>query len=496
MRFTVALHYYILIRLIRLMNLVFQYLDWVRPKNPKVLSMSSYDTLVIGSGPGGYVAAIRSSQLGMRTAIIERSALGGVCLNTGCIPSKALLRNAEVLTLIHNAAEFGIEITEVVANYSSAVTRSRSIVSKLVNGVGSLLKKNQVTVIKGTATIVDPTSVMVNNEIITATNIIIATGAHPRSLPGLDFDGELVVSHREAIIRTSLPTNPVIVGGGAIGVEFASIYNAYGSEVTIVEFEPSIMPREDREITKHLSSALTRQGITILTRSRVTEIKHTKTGGKVLLETPDGERSLDADQVLIAVGIEANTENIGLENVGVILEQGFIKVDEHLQTSVPSIFAIGDVTGILPLAHTAQAQGVFLAERLAGEETYSLDYDSMPRALYSNPQVASFGITEEIAKSKNLNTKIGRFPFAANGKALALNEPLGMAKMIIDAKSGEILGGSLIGHDVTEMLGELSLARIMEGTSMEVGAVVNAHPTLSEAVKEAILAAEGRAIHI
>jgi dihydrolipoamide dehydrogenase len=458
--------------------------------------MSSYDLAIIGAGPGGYVAAIRAAQLGMRVAVIEREALGGVCLNWGCIPSKALLRNAEVLSLFHRAERFGIEVQGLSANYSHAVARSRRVVDQLTRGVASLFKKHSVEHIQGAGSLADAHTIAVDEQRIEAQNIIIATGARPRTLPGFDIDGELVVTYREAIVQTQEPEEVVIVGGGAIGIEFAYLYNTYGAKVTLVEMEATVLPQEDQEITKLLMRSLQKQGITILSSSKVLGLERGGNRAVVEVDTPEGKQAFPADRVLMAVGITANTEGMGLEQAGVALEGGFIKVDSALRSSTETIYAIGDVTGLMPLAHVAQAQGVHLAERLAGHESFPLDYQNMPRATYCNPQVASFGLTEQEAQRQGIAYKVGKFPFLANGKALALDESEGLAKVIVAADTSEILGGHLIGHEVTELLGELSLARLMEGTHLEVGAVVNAHPTISEVIKEAALAVDGAAIHI
>ena len=460
--------------------------------------MASYDVLVIGAGPGGYVAAIRAAQLGMRVAIVEREAVGGVCLNWGCIPSKALLRNAEVLSLVNHADRFGISITGSVApDYSAAVSRSRKVVDRLTRGVTGLLKRNGVDVLKGSASFASANTIVVDGQQVDAKRVIVATGARPRTLPGFDVDGELVVTYREAILQTDVPSDVVIIGGGVIGVEFAYIYRSYGASVTIVEMEPAILPREDEEVSKLLARAFEKQGIAIHTNSRVTGLlRNSADGAMVEVETPEGAKKVPAGRVLVAVGIQGNTEGLGLEQVGIAVERSFIQVNGQLQTNAEGVYAIGDVTGIMALAHVAQAQGVWLAEQLAGEESYPLDYASMPSATYCIPQVASMGMTEQQARASGIEYKVGRFPLSASGKALAMDETDGMAKVIVAGGTGELLGAHLIGHEVTEMLGELSLARVMEGTHLEVGAVVNAHPTISEVVKEAALAVEGRAIHI
>ncbi|MBM3939481.1 MAG: dihydrolipoyl dehydrogenase [SAR202 cluster bacterium] len=458
--------------------------------------MATYDLTVVGAGPGGYVAAIRAGQLGMKAAIVEREFIGGVCLNIGCIPSKALIRNAEVLSLVNNAGDYGIAVDGVKADYGQAVSRSRSIVDRLTKGVGSLLRRSKVDIINGTATFVGPHTLSVADQHIESRNIIVATGARPRSLPGFDIDGELVMSYREAIVSTKVPGEVVVIGGGAIGVEFAYVYNAYGAKVTIVEYEKSLLPKEDEEVTKLLTRALQKQGIAVMAGTKVVGMKRDGKTATVEVETPDGKRGLRADRVLMAVGIQPNTEGLGIEKAGGTLDRGFIKVDRELKINNDGVYAIGDVTGIMPLAHVASAQGVYVVEKLAGEQVARLDYDAMPRATYCNPQVASIGITEQEAKAKGLDVKIGKFPFVANGKALAVNDRDGLAKVIVDASTGELLGAHFIGHEVTEMLGEFSLARVMEGTSFEIGSVVNAHPTISEAIKEAVLAAEGRAVNI
>ena len=460
--------------------------------------MASYDLVIIGAGPGGYVAAIRAAQLGMRVAVVEREAVGGVCLNWGCIPSKALLRNAEVLSLVNHAERFGIRITGgVTADYSAAVSRSRKVVDRLTRGVGSLLKKNKVEMVEGSASFADASTILAGDRRLEASRVIVATGARPRTVPGLEVDGDLVVTYREAILQTDIPRDVVIIGGGVIGVEFAYIYRSYGASVTIVEMEQAILPREDEETSKLLARAFEKQEIAIHTGSKVTGLHRSGgDGATVEVETAGGAKTVHADRVLVAVGVQGNTEGLGLEQAGVTVERGFVRVDKQLRANADGIYAIGDVTGIMPLAHVAQAQGVWVVEQMAGEESYPLDYASMPSATYCVPQVASMGMTEQQARDSGVQYKVGRFPLSASGKALALDEPDGMAKVIVAAGTGELLGAHLIGHEVTEMLGELSLTRVMEGTHLEVGAVVNAHPTISEAVKEAALAVEGRAIHI
>jgi len=371
------------------------------------------------------------------------------------------------------------------------------VVNRLTKGVAALFKKYGVTHVAGQGKLIDEHTIAVADDRIEAENVIIATGARPRMIPGIEVDGETVVTYREAIMQTTAPTNAVIIGGGAIGLELGYVYNAYGAKVTVVEALPHILPKEDEEVSIAMARALRKQGIEVYVDSKVTKVETVDGGVTVHIATPDDEdMCVPADRVLVSVGIVANTEELGLENAGVELENGFIKVDEHMRANGKSVFAIGDVTGMLPLAHVAQAQAVYVVERLAGEEAFPIDYASVPRATYCNPQVASMGLSEQEARDQGREIKIGRFPFLANGKALALDDYDGFAKVIVDAASGEIIGAHLIGHEVTELLGELSLTRLLEGTNIEVGAVINAHPTLSEAVKEAALAADGRAVHI
>lgn len=458
--------------------------------------MASYDLVVIGAGPGGYVAAIRGAQLGMRTACVEKEAIGGVCLNWGCIPSKSLIRNAEVLNTVHDAARWGITTGKVEADYRVAFDRSRKVSERLTKGVGFLFKKYNVDHIEGSAKLIGPHQVAVGDDLLEANNVIIATGARPKLIPGVDIDGEIVVTYREAIMQQTAPEAAVIIGGGAIGAEFAFVYDAYGANVTIVEAFPRILPKEDEEVSSAVSRSFRKRGIDVLAGASVKGIERTGDRAVVHIGDQEGEeRDLEADRVLVSIGIAGNIEGIGLEDAGIETERGFIKVDAGLRTNQEGVYAIGDITGRMPLAHVAQAQAVYVVERLAGHETYPLDYLAMPRATYSSPQVASIGLTEQEAKDQGQRVKVGKSPFLANGKALALDDYEGFAKVIVDEDTGELLGAHLVGHEVTELLGELSLTRLMEGTSMELGAVVNAHPTLSEAVKEAALAAEGRSVH-
>ena len=457
-----------------------------------------YDVVVIGAGVGGYVAAIRASQLGLSAAVVEREELGGVCLNWGCIPSKALLKNAELLSLIHRGDEFGFYFDGLRVDYAKAVERSRKVVERNTKGVAYLLRKNKVEHIKGSGALRDSHTVDVapDGRVLSAKNIILATGARPRSIPPLPVDGELVMTSRHALEIRQLPSSVVIVGGGATGVEFAYLYNAYGMKVTLVELLPRLVPNEDEEISQQLEKAFSREGIACMTGSKVTEMTPVPGGSKLRLETSNGAQEIECEKVLVAIGVEANTGDLGLGGLGVSTEGDFIQVDGNASTNVPGVYAIGDVTGKLLLAHVASAQGVMAAETIAGVETKPLDYVNMPRATYCLPQIASFGLTEQQAREQGYGVKIGIFPFQASGKALAIGETRGMAKLVVDEKYGEILGAHLIGPEVTELLAELSMARLLEGMTHELGWMVHSHPTLSEVIKEAALAADGQAIHI
>ncbi len=465
--------------------------------------MSDYDVVVIGAGPGGYVAAIRASQLGLKTAIIEKEYMGGVCLNVGCIPSKALLRNAELAHMLRERTkEFGISFDNLQLDFSVAVDRSRKVSKRLVQGVGFLMKKNNIDVLMGTARLTGKDAVRVTDaqggsKDITAKNIILATGSYPASIPGVKIDGEKVLTYKEAILQTKRPESVIIIGAGAIGVEFATVWNSYGTHVTIVEMLPRVVPLEDEEVSNELAKAFKKRYIELLVGHKVQGVETTETGVKVTVADESGQKTLEAEQALVAIGFKPNTADLGLETAGVELTQrGFVKIDERMASNVPGIWAIGDVTGQLLLAHVASAMGIICAENIAGVETITLDYRMMPRATYCQPQVASFGYTEAQAKEAGLEIKVGRFPFQVNGKALGLGDYAGWIKLITDAKYGEILGAHLIGPDVSELLPELTLAQAMELTSAEIARNVHAHPTLSEALMEAAHAAEGHSIQI
>jgi len=465
--------------------------------------MSEYDVVVLGAGPGGYVAAIRSSQLGLKTAIIDKEWLGGVCLNVGCIPSKALLKNADVAyTLRTGSKEFGFSFENLNLDYSVAVKRSRQVSNRLTKGVGFLMKKNNIDVLMGSGKLISKNKIAVTDsngttQEVTAKNIIVASGAFSAGIPGVEIDGEKVLSYKEAILQTKQPKSVIIIGAGAIGVEFATIWNGYGTDVTIVEMLPRLVPLEDEEIGVELEKAFKKAGIKALTGHRVEKVEKTDAGVQVTVSKDGEQKTIEAEQALIAIGFKPNSSNIGLEEVGVNLnKRGFIEIDERMATNIPGIWAIGDVTGKLLLAHVASAQGIICAENIAGVETIKLDYRMMPRATYCHPQVASFGLTETQAKEEGFEVKVGRFPFQANGKSLGLGESSGFIKIITDVKYGEILGAHMIGPEVSELLPELTLAQNMELTAEEIARNVHAHPTLSEVIMEAAHGIVGETIHI
>ena len=455
-----------------------------------------FDLVVLGAGPGGYIAAIRASQLGLKVAIVEKQYWGGVCLNVGCIPSKALLRNAELLYILQNEADdFGIS-GDFTFDYEKAYKRSRKVSNRLTKGIQFLMRKNKIETFEGWATITDPNNMNVDlneggSETLTFKNLIIATGATTRLIPGTELS-DRVVTYEEQIMEDNLPDSIIIAGAGAIGIEFAYVMKNYGVDVTIVEFLDRILPLEDPEVSKELTKRYKKLGVNIMTSTRVESIEDT--GDKVVVTvTKDGkEEKLEADKVMQAIGFQARTTGYGLENTGVELtDRGAIAINEKMQTNVPHIYAIGDVTAKLMLAHVAETMGVVAAENIAGAPTVTLDFDMMPRATYCQPQVASFGYTEEQAKEKGYEINVAKYPFQANGKALGLNDGNGFVKVISDKKYGEILGAHMIGPDVTELLPELTLARSAELTPEEIARNVHAHPTLSETLKEVAHGLEG-----
>jgi len=465
--------------------------------------MNNYDVIVIGAGPAGYVSAIRAAQLNLKTAIVEKQWMGGVCLNVGCVPSKSLLKNAEVAHILRKRGkELGFSFENLNLDFSVAVKRSRRVSNRLTKGVEFLMKKNKIDVFMGEAKILATDTIGVTDESgkiseIKTKNIVIATGASTMVPAGWKIDGKRVVTYLEAILQEDLPQSAIIIGAGAIGVEFATIWHSYGSDVTIVEMLPNLLPVEDEDISKELTKSFIKQGIDVLTGHRVESLEATKDSVNVKVTSENDEKILNAEQALVAIGFSPNCADLGLEEVGVTFsEQGAIKIDDRMETSIPGIWAIGDVTGKLMLAHVGSAQGIVCAESIAGVETVKLNYDMMPRATYCQPQVASFGYTEEQAKERGLDIKVGRFPFQANGKALGLGESTGWVKIISDKKYGEILGAQMIGPEVTELLPELTISQMMELTTAEIARNVHAHPTLSEVLMEAAHDAEGHAIHI
>ena len=454
------------------------------------------DLAIVGSGPGGYIAAIRAAQLGMAVTLIEESeTLGGICLNWGCIPSKSLLRNAEVLRLVQEADKFGITVGEVTTDFGAAITRSREVVTKLVNGVAFLMRKNGVEVIKGRGRLLSEQTIEIqpSGQTVAAAQIIIATGARPKQLPGLAADGRSSFTYREAMELRQLPPSCLIVGGGAIGAEFAHIYSSYGVRVTVVEALARLLPQEDQEISRELTRQFERRGIAVKTGSLIQGSERGGEGWRLHLES--GEM-VEAEMVLTATGVQANIENLGLEDLGIELDRGVIKVDPHMRTNVPGIYAIGDVTGAPLLAHAASAEGVIAVETAAGREVSALDKELVPRCTYCQPQVASTGITEEQAKERGYQVRVGKFPFSANGKAIAMGDTVGFVKIVVDAATGKLLGTHAIGPEVTELLPEMVMAAWSGVRADQFEALVHAHPTLSESLKEAAMAAEGLALNI
>lgn len=460
--------------------------------------MADFDVVVLGAGPGGYVAAIRAAQLGLKTAIVEKDSVGGVCLNWGCIPSKSLLRNAEVLNLVNNAEEFGITFENITYDFSKAISRSREVVDKLTSGVQYLLNKNQVELIEGTGKLAGPheIEIMENNRKFTSENIIIATGARQRDIDSMPIDHHVVINSRDALNMSEIPDDITIIGAGATGVEFAHIYRSYGAKVTLVEMMDRIIPNEDSEISDLLKKSFAEREIDIKVGVAVKSIEASTGIALVTLVTNEEEHLITSDKVLVAVGVQPNTDGIGLEKAGITTNKGFISIGENMETNVSGVYAIGDVTGKMLLAHVASAQAVTAVEYIAGLNPAPVDYQLMPRAIYCEPQVASFGMTEAQAKEHGIETKIGRFPFSASGKAIALGRTEGIIKLVIDPEIGEILGAHMIGPEVTELLAELSMTKLLEGTTTELGWLVHPHPTISETLKEAALDSNGEAIHI
>ncbi len=462
----------------------------------------TYDIIVIGSGPGGYVAAIRASQLGLKTAIVEKAEIGGVCLNWGCIPTKALLKSANVFEYITHAENYGIEVKGGTPDFDKVVKRSRGVADKMSNGVQFLMKKNKIDVLAGMGEVAAGKKVNVTDDKGKTTTysankgVIIATGARSRQLPNLPQDGKKIIGYREALVLPSLPKSMVVVGSGAIGVEFAYFYKTMGVDVTIVEFMPNIVPVEDEEVSKQLERSFKKQGIKIMTNSSVEKVDTKGSGCKVSVKTKKGEEIIECDIVLSAVGIETNLEGIGLEKVGIATDKGKVLVDGYYQTNIPGYYAIGDIVSGPALAHVASAEGIICVEKIAGMNIDTLDYGNIPGCTYCSPEVASVGMTEKAAKEAGHEIKIGKFPFSASGKASAAGANDGFVKLIFDAKYGELLGGHMIGANVTEMVAELVAVRKLETTGHELIKTVHPHPTMSEAIMEAAAAAYDEVIHL
>ena len=461
----------------------------------------SYDIAIIGSGPGGYVAAIRASQLGLKTAIIERENLGGICLNWGCIPTKALLKSAQVFEYLNHASDFGITVKDAKLDFEAVVNRSRQVADGMSKGVQFLMKKNKIDVINGTGKILGAKKIEVTGDdgktqTIEATNIVIATGARSRELPNLPQDGKKIIGYRQAMTLPKQPKTMLVVGSGAIGSEFAYFYQSIGTQVTLVEYLPKIVPVEDDEVSKQLERSFKKSGMKVLTNSSVESVDVSGSKCIATVKTKKGEEKIEADIVLSAVGIAANIEGVGLEEIGVATDKGKIVVDDYYATNIPGIYAIGDCVGGQALAHVASAEGIICVEKIAGQTPEPLDYGNIPGCTYCQPEVASVGLTETAAKEAGYDIKIGKFPFSASGKASAAGHKDGFVKLVFDAKYGELLGGHMIGYNVTEMIAEIVAVRKLETTGHELIKTVHPHPTMSEAVMEAAAAAYDEVIHL
>jgi dihydrolipoamide dehydrogenase len=459
-----------------------------------------FDVVVVGTGPGGYVAAIRCAQLGLSVAAIEDDRPGGVCLNWGCIPTKALLRNAEIVGLFQRAEEFGVTVGKWTADYAQAVQRSRRVADRMAKGVEFLFRKNKITLVPGTGTLKARNVVEVKGkdgvQTLEAKAIILATGSEPRSLPGVTIDEKQVISSNGAVRIETVPASLIVIGAGAVGMEFADVYGAYGVPVTVLEALPRVLPIEDEEVSALLARVFSRRGMTIRTGVRVQKVSPGKTGLAVEIEAEGKAERLEAEQVLMAVGRASRTKGLGLEALGVASERGLVTVGPTMETSVKGIFAVGDMTGRQMLAHKAMAEGVVAAEAIAGRSPRPVDYDNVPSCTYCRPQVASIGLSEAKARTNGREIAVGRFPFTANGKAVALGETEGFLKVVADKRTGEILGVHIVGSEATEMIHEFAVGRTLEATLEEIIHTIHAHPTLSEAALEATLAALGQAIHI
>ncbi|MDW8332622.1 MAG: dihydrolipoyl dehydrogenase [Bacteroidia bacterium] len=461
----------------------------------------SFDLIVVGSGPGGYVAAIRASQLGMKTAVVERENLGGICLNWGCIPTKALLKSAEVAEYFKHAQDYGFELSGVGMQFDKIVSRSRGVADKMSKGVQFLFRKNNITAVFGTGRLTAPHRVEValnagGSAVLTAPHVVVATGARARNLPGMEIDGKHIIGYREAMTLPYRPKSMVIMGSGAIGTEFAYFYNALGTKVFLVEYLDRILPNEDEEVSKQLMRVFKKNGIEILTSTQITGVEKKPSGVRVAMNTGGKTEYLEADVLLSAVGVVANVENLGLEALGVAMEKGKIKVDEYLRTNVPGVYAIGDCVPGPALAHKASAEALVCVEKIAGHHPQPVDHLNIPNCVYCQPEVASVGLTEKAALEAGYELKVGKFPFTASGKATAAGKSEGFVKLVFDAKYGELLGAHLLGANVTEMIAELVVAKKLETTGHEIIKSVHPHPTMSEAVMEAAAAAYGEVIHL
>ena len=461
----------------------------------------TYDLIVLGSGPGGYVAAIRASQLGMKVAVVEKESLGGVCLNWGCIPTKALLKSAQVFEYLKHAADYGIIVTEGKADFNAVVKRSRGIADGMSKGIQFLFKKNKIDVIMGYGKLkpgkkIEVTTADGKVSMIDANHIMLATGSRSRNLPNMPQDGKKIIGYREAMVLPEMPKSMVIVGSGAIGCEFAYFYSAMGTKVTMVEFMPNIVPVEDEDISKQLEKSFKKMGINVMTSSSVESVDTAGSGCKVKVKTAKGEEMIDCDIVLSAAGVVSNLENIGLEEVGVITDKGKVLVNDFYQTNIPGIYAIGDVVKGPALAHVASAEGICCVEKIAGMHVEPINYGNIPGCTYCSPEIASVGMTEKAAKEAGYEIKVGKFPFSASGKAQAGGTSEGFVKVIFDAKYGEWLGAHFIGANVTEMIAEVVVARNLETTGHEIIKSIHPHPTMSEAVMEAVAMAYGEVIHL
>ena len=463
---------------------------------------NNYDLVVIGGGPGGYVAAIRASQCGMRTAIVEKAAMGGVCLNWGCIPTKALLKSAEQMAFLNEASKWGFAFESLKFDFPDIIQRSRSIAEENSRGVDYLMKKNKVSVVKGTGTLIDTTTVAVNDgtgreiDRLTAKHIIIATGGRSRMIPGVKFDDKRIITSKEAMVMNKPPQSMIIIGAGSIGVEFGYLYHTFGTDIQLVEMMPQILPTADSEISKALQRIFAKKGMTIYVGTRVESLKNDKTKVTAIVSDGKGSKNISADCCLVAIGVQGNVEGLGLEKIGVKLENNAIITDRFMRTNVAGIYAIGDVTGEPCLAHIASHEGIVCVDKIVGKETPGMNYSNFPGCTYCKPQVASVGLTEQQAIEEGYDIRVGRYPFAANGKARAIGETEGFVKVIFDTKYSELLGAHIIGPQATELIAEFGLAKALECNDAEITHTIHAHPTLSEAAMEATLNVFQKAIHI